>query len=94
MPFSIQRIFILKENLVQMSKERENNPMWGKRHTQTTKIKMSQTALERWCRIREAISGMDKRIIDILRTELKPDCFANRKNNQYERKKLQKPKVQ
>ena len=58
-----------------MNRTRENNPMWMRHHTQTTKTKMSQAALKRWRNIREAVYGLDDRIIDTLRRELKEECF-------------------
>ena len=61
-----------------MNRNRENNPMWGRHHTPTTKTKMSQSALKRWRNIREVIYNLDDRIIDTLRRELKQECFVNR----------------
>ena len=60
-----------------MNRTKENNPMWGKCHTPATKAKMSQVALKRWRNIREAVYGLDDRIIDTLRRELKQECFEN-----------------
>lgn len=60
-----------------MNRTRENNPMWGRHHTLTTKTKMSQSALKRWRNIREAVYGLDARIKDTMRRELKRECFVN-----------------
>ena len=60
-----------------MNRTRENNPMWRRHHTPTTKAKMSKTALQRWRSIREAVYNLDDRIYDAMRRELKKECFVN-----------------
>lgn len=63
-----------------MNRNRENNPMWGRHHTPTTKTKMSQVALQRWRNIREAVYGIDDRIYDAMRCIIKPECFIDKNN--------------
>ena len=58
-----------------MNRTRENNPMWGQHHTPQTKTKMSQTALNRWRSIREAVYSIEDRIKETMQRELKAECF-------------------
>jgi hypothetical protein len=58
-----------------MDRKGKRNPMWGRKHTERTKEKMSVSALKRWGEIRNAVCCLDDKIKETLKRELKRECF-------------------